>query len=100
MAAFFYIHAGANTNFGTVNNWSATSGGGTNSATPSSTSDVTFDGAGANGNDACVVAANVTILSLTFTTGYTNTVTINTTFTLTIAGNFTDRTNHTWVVSG
>lgn len=100
MAAFFWIHAGANNNVGTVNNWSATSGGGTNAATPSVTSDVTYDGAGANGNDASTVAANVSFLSLTFTTGYTNTVTINTATTLTIAGNFTDKTNHSWTVNG
>jgi hypothetical protein len=100
MAAFFWIGAGANSNWGTVGNWSGTSGGASNGATPSSTSDVTFDGAGASGNTASVVAANVTILSLSFTTGYTNTVTINTAVTLTIAGNFTDNTNHSWTVNG
>lgn len=100
MAAFFWIHAGANNNWGTVNNWSATSGGGTNGATPTTTSDVTFDGAGANGNDASTVSAGITILTLTFTTGYTNTVTINTAVQLTVSGNFTDRTQHSWVVSG
>lgn len=94
MAAFFWIHAGANSNWNTVNNWSATSGGVTNAATPSVTSDVTFDGAGANGNDASVISASQSVLSLTFTSGYTSSVTINAA--LTIAGNFTDNTAHTW----
>ncbi len=94
MASFFWIHAGANNNWATNGNWSATSGGGSNAAQPSVTSDVTFDGAGANGNDASTVSATQSVLSLTFTTGYTNTVTLNAQ--LTVAGNFTDRTQHTW----
>jgi hypothetical protein len=97
MAAFFWIHAGANNNWATNGNWSATSGGGSNAAQPSVTSDVTFDGAGANGNDASTVSATQSVLSLTFTAGYTNTVTVNAV--LTIAGNFTDRTNHSWAGS-
>ncbi len=99
MAAFFYIHGGANTNFSTIGNWSATSGGGSNGAAPTTTSDVTFDGAGANGNDACVITASPTILSLTFTSGYTNTVTINTTVNVSTT-NFTDNTAHSWTVNG
>ncbi len=99
MAAFFWIHTGANANWNTVGNWSATSGGGSNAATPTTTSDVTFDGAGASGNTAstCNVGS---ILTLTFTAGYTSTVTINTAVILTIAGNFTDNTAHSWTVSG
>lgn len=97
MAAFFWIHGGANNNWATNGNWSATSGGGSNAAQPSVTSDVTFDGVGANGNDASTIAAIQSVLSLTFAAGYTNTVTVSAA--LTIAGNFTDRTNHTWAGS-
>lgn len=100
MSAFFWIGGGANSNWGTVGNWSSTSGGTSNGSTPSSTSDVTFDGAGVNGNTASTVAASITVLSLTFSSGYTNTVTINNTITLTVAGNFTDNTAHNWTVTG
>lgn len=99
--ARFWVGGGSSTNWSaTANtNWATASGGANNQTVPDNTQDVTFDGA-ASGNGASVVSANITILSLTFTTGYTNTLTINTAVTLTIAGNFTDRTNHTWVVSG
>lgn len=100
MAAFFWIHGGANANWNTVGNWSATSGGGSNAATPSVTSDVTFDGVGTHGNEASIVSAGQSVLSLTFTSGFTQSVTINTGVSLTIAGNFTDNTAHSWVVSG
>jgi hypothetical protein len=100
MAAFFWIHGGANANWNTVGNWSATSGGGSNAATPSITSDVTFDGVGTHGNEASIISAAQSVLTLTFTTGYTASVTINTAVILTIAGNFVDRTNHSWIVSG
>lgn len=100
MAAFFWIHAGANSNWATNGNWSATSGGGSNAAQPTTTSDVTFDGAGTHGNEASIVSASITILSLTFTTGFTSSVTINTAVVLTIGGAFTDRTQHSWTVSG
>lgn len=97
MAAFYWIGGGANSNWNTVGNWSATSGGGSNGSTPSSTSDVIFDGAGAGGNTSSTISANITILSLTFTSGYTATVTVNAT--LTVAGNFTDHTAHSWAGS-
>ncbi len=102
MAARFWIGGGTNTNWNASpsTNWAATSGGAVRVAAPGVTDDVTFDGAGANGNTASVVSASISCLSLTFTTGYTNTITINTAVTLTVAGNFTDRTNHTWVVNG
>lgn len=98
-AAFFWIGGGANTNWNTIGNWSGTSGGASNGATPSGTSDVTFDGAGAGGNGNSVISANVTILSLTFTTGYTATVTENSTVVLTVNGNFTDQTQHSWTIN-
>lgn len=94
MAAFFFIGGGVDGNWNTVGNWSATSGGASNGATPSSTSDVTFDGLGVNGNKASSVSATQTVLSLTFTAGYTNSVTLGSQ--LTVAGNFTDNTAHSW----
>lgn len=101
MAARFWVNTGSSTNWSATGptNWAATSGSTTKVAVPGSSDDVTFDGAG-NGNSASVVSANITILSLTFTAGYTNTVTINTTVVLTIAGNFTDNTAHSWTVNG
>ncbi len=102
MAARFWIGGGTNTNWNASpsTNWAATSGGAVRVAAPGVTDDVTFDGAGANGNTASVVSAANSCLSLTFTGGYTNTITINTAVVLTVAGNFTDNTAHTWVVSG
>lgn len=101
MAARFWVNTGSSTNWSATvpTNWAATSGSTTKVAVPGASDDVTFDGAG-NGNSASVVSANITILSLTFTAGYTNTVTINTGVALTIAGNFTDNTAHSWTVSG
>lgn len=96
-ASRFWVGAGSSTNWNAVGNtnWSATSGGANNASVPGSSDDVTFDGAG-GGNSASVVSANNTILTLTFTSGYTNTVTINNSIQTTIAGNFTDHTAHTW----
>jgi cytoskeletal protein CcmA (bactofilin family) len=101
MAARFWIGGGTNTNWNAspTTNWAATSGGAVRVAAPTVADDVTFDGAGA-GNSASVVSAANSCLSLTFTAGYTNTITINTAIVLTVAGNFTDNTAHTWVVSG
>lgn len=97
MAAFFWIHTGANAQWNTSGNWSGTTGGSSNASTPSITSDVTFDGAGTHGNEASTITASQSVLSLTFTSGYTALVTINAL--LTIAGNFTDNTAHTWAGS-
>lgn len=100
-AARYWVGGGSSTNWNatTPTNWSATSGGSNNATVPGSSDDVTFDGAG-SGNGASVMSANITVLSLTFAAGYTNTVTINTATTLTIAGNFTDNTAHSWTVNG
>lgn len=102
MAARFWIGGGTTTGWDAspTTNWAATSGGTTRVAAPTVSDDVTFDGVGVNGNTVSVLSASNSCLSLTFTTGYTSTITINTGIVLTIAGNFTDRTNHTWVVSG
>lgn len=55
---------------------------------------------GTNGNTACVVSSNATCLSLTFSSGYTNTITINNLTQISISGNFTDNTAHGWTVTG
>lgn len=95
MAARFWIGGGTNTNWNAspTTNWSLTSGGVVRVAAPTVSDDVTFDGAGA-GNSASIVSATNSCLSLTFTSGYTNTLTLNAV--LTIAGNFTDNTAHSW----
>lgn len=85
-------------NTGGITNWGSASGTADNASVPTSTDDVTFDGAGALGNSNSRVQSNTTILSLTFTGGYTANVNFNVTTTLTIAGNFTDNTAHTWTV--
>lgn len=94
-AARFWVGPAGNYN---STNWSTTSGGGGGSAAPTSSDDVTFDGAGANGNTNCTLTVDGNALSLTFTTGYTATITINSNRVLTIAGNFTDQTQHTWTM--
>lgn len=61
---------------------------------PGVSDDVTFNGLGGAGNSASTNSATITVLSLTFTSGYTNTVTMN--GSITVAGNFTDNTAHSW----
>jgi hypothetical protein len=101
-ASRFWVGGGSSTNWSATSNtnWSATSGGSNNATVPGASDDATLNGLGAAGNGASVVSANITVLSLTFAAGYTNTVTINTAVVLTIAGSFTDVTNHSWTVSG
>ena len=86
-------------NTGGLTNWGSATATADNASVPTSTDDATFDGAGAKGNSASTVQSNMTILSLTFTSGYTATVTFASTTTLSIAGNFTDNTAHGWAVS-
>lgn len=95
-AARFWVGGGSSTNWSATSptNWSATSGGSNNATVPGTSDDVTFNGVGASANGASVVASLSTILSLTFTSGYTNTVTVN--GQISIAGNFTDNTAHGW----
>ena len=80
-------------------NWGSASGTADNASVPSTTDDVVFDGVGAKGNANSSLLSNITVGSVTFTSGYTGTVTFANTTTLTIAGNFTDNTAHSWVVS-
>jgi hypothetical protein len=62
-------------------------------AAPTVADDVTFDGAGTNGNTAAIISATISCLSFTVTSGYTNTITHNAV--LTIAGNITLNTSYT-----
>jgi hypothetical protein len=87
-----------NYNSGGITNWGSASGVADNVLPPTSADDVIFDGAGTKGNSNNTLSANITILSITFTSGYTATATINSSITLTVAGNFTDNLAHTWVV--
>lgn len=80
-------------------NWGSSSGVSDGASVPTSVDDVIFDGVGANGNINSTISANITILSLTFTSGYTATVTENATIVLTVAGNFTDNTAHSWTIN-
>lgn len=98
-ATRFWVGGGSSTNWNatTNTNWSATSGGSNNATVPGSSDDVTFNGLGGAGNGASIISATITVLSLTFTSGYTNTVTLNAV--PTIAGNFTDNTAHSWAGS-
>lgn len=100
-AARFWVGGGSSANWNATSptNWSATSGGSNNATVPGSSDDVTFDGVGTNGNTNSTVSSVFTILSLTFTTGYTATVTINNNQSITIAGNFTDQTQHSWSIA-
>ena len=95
MAARYWIGGGTNSNWNAspTTNWSATSGGVVRVAAPTSADDVTFDGAGANGNTASIISATITCLSFTVTSGYTNTITHNAV--LTVAGNVTLNTSYT-----
>jgi len=87
-----------NYNSGGITNWGSASGVADNASVPTSVDDVIFDGVGTNGNANNIISSSITVLSLTFTSGYTATATINSNVTLTIAGNFTDNIGHTWIV--
>ena len=79
-------------------NWGSASGVSDNASIPVSVDDVFFDGVGVNGNINTTVSGNITVRSVTFSAGYTAVATINAATLLTIAGNFTDNSAHTWVV--
>lgn len=84
-----------NYNSGGITNWGSASGVADNVLPPTSADDVIFDGAGAKGNSNSTVSALVTILSITFTSGYTGVISPGSNL-LTITGNFTDNSAHTW----
>jgi len=98
----YWVGGGSSANWAATGNtnWGTASGVQDNATVPGSSDAVIFDGAGVGGNTIATVSANITVLSLTFTTGYTATVTINNAVVLTVAGNFTDRPEHNWSVSG
>jgi hypothetical protein len=79
-------------------NWGSASGVSDNASIPTSVDDVFFNGVGVNGNINNIVSANITVLSVTFTSGYTVNANIANNVLLTIAGNFTDNSAHTWTV--
>jgi hypothetical protein len=79
-------------------NWGSASGVSDNASIPVSVDDVFFDGVGVNGNINNTVVITTTVRSVTFLAGYTAVATINAATFLTIAGNFTDNSAHTWVV--
>lgn len=95
-ATRYWVGGGSSSNFSATGNtnWSTTSGGANNASVPTVSDDVIFDGVGASGNTAAICSATISFKSLTFTSGYTNTITLNAV--LTIAGDFTDRPEHTW----
>lgn len=87
MAARFWVDGGVNNNWGTLGNWSTTSGGAGGSAVPLATDDVTFDG---GGNVPCLTQnAQRVCLSLTVTSGYTNTITFSASGGVNVSGSIT-----------
>lgn len=99
MASRYWIGGGTNSNWNASpsTNWAASSGDTVRVAAPTSSDDVFFDGAGVTGNSASIMSTGFTVLSVTFSSGYTQTVTVNAV--LQIAGNFTDHTAHSWAGS-
>ncbi len=89
MAARYWIGNGTNTNWNSspLTNWSATSGGVVRVAAPTVADDVIFDGAGVAGNSNSTLSATASMLSLTISAGYTQTITFNAV--PTVAGNLT-----------
>jgi hypothetical protein len=69
----YWIGGGTNTgwNASPTTNWSATSGGTTRVAAPTTTDSVYFDGAGANGNTNSIINTNYTVMMFTVSSGYT-----------------------------
>jgi hypothetical protein len=94
-ASRFWVGGGSSANWNAITNtnWSATSGGSNNASVPASTDDVTFNGAGTNGNTSSTISAVISVLSLNITSGYTATMTHSAV--LTIAGNVTFGANYT-----
>ncbi len=99
MAARFWVGQSGGGNYNSTD-WALTTGGTTGQAAPTSSDDVTFDGAGTFGNTNCTITAGASALSVTFTSGYTATLTINSNLTWTVSGNFTDNTAHGYSLLG
>lgn len=94
-ASRFWVGGGSSSAWSALapTNWGSTSGGTNNVTAPTSVDDVTFDGAGVNGNSNSLISSSFTILSLNITLGYTSTITHN--VDLTIGGNITLTTGYT-----
>jgi hypothetical protein len=86
MATRYWVGGGSSTSWAATGNtnWAATSGGAGNASVPGSTDDVFFDAS--SGAGPAVLAANITIQSMDCT-GFTGTLTHNSSVTLTIGGN-------------
>jgi hypothetical protein len=95
MANRYWVGGGSSANWSAVTptNWSASDGGGNNATVPGATDDVIFNGNGATANTPSTISANITVLSFTVTSGYTNTITHNSV--LSVAGNVTLNTSYT-----
>jgi len=92
MASRYWVGGGANTNWITAGNWSATSGGGGGASVPTTTDDVIFNGVGASANGTSTISAAITILSITYTSGFTGTMVH--TGALSVTGNITLHNNY------
>lgn len=97
-ASRYWVGGGSSANWNATGptNWSATSGGSNNASVPGSTDDAIFDGAGASGNTNSTISASISLLSLTYTSGYTSNVTLNGVVTIVTGGSFTDNSAHTY----
>ena len=93
MASRYWVGGGSTQNWAATGNtnWSATSGGANNASVPTSLDDVIFDVN--SGALPSTIGANITVLSLTITSGYTGTMTH--TGTVTVAGSITFGANYT-----
>jgi hypothetical protein len=94
-ASRYWVGGGSSSAWSAITNtnWGSASGGVNNASVPTSADDVTFDGAGVNGNTNSLISSSFTILSLNITSGYTRTMTHNTD--LIVAGNLTLTTGYT-----
>ena len=83
-------------------NWSTTSGGFGGASVPGASDDVFFDG---NGTGDCTIDVNVSVLTVSISSGYTGTLDA-VTFDLTSSGNFSDSAGRilfgsgTWTIGG
>jgi len=92
MADRYWVGGGANTNWATAGNWSASSGGAGGATVPTSADNVFFTGVGVNSNGTSTIGTATTILSLSITAGFTGTIAHN--FALTIVTNVTLGANY------
>jgi len=92
MADRYWVGGGANNNWVTAGNWSATSGGAGGATVPTVADAVIFNGVGANANGTSTISLNITILSLTFTAGFTGSMVH--TGNLTVSGSVTLHNNY------